>query len=53
MLVHLFHALAGLPLWACYASVGGLLAICRAVLLLIDKNSMARIEVVPPKRWNR
>ena len=27
MLVHLLYGLAGLPLWACYGIVGGLLAI--------------------------
>lgn len=49
MLVHLLHALAGLPLWACYGIVGGLLAISGAVLLLIGKNTIARIDVVPPQ----
>jgi hypothetical protein len=49
MLVHLLHALAGLPLWACYGIVGGLLAISGAVLLLIGKNTIARIDVIPPQ----
>lgn len=49
MLVHLLHALAGLPLWACDGIVGGLLAISGAVLLLIGKNTIARIDVVPPQ----
>jgi Putative Actinobacterial Holin-X, holin superfamily III len=48
MLVHLLDALAGLPLWACYGIVGGLLAIIGAVLLLIGKNTIARIDVIPP-----
>jgi hypothetical protein len=48
MLVHLLYALAGLPLWACYGIVGGLLAISGAVLLLIGKNTIARIHVIPP-----
>src|SRR5215831_9611494 len=47
MLVHLLHALAGLPLWACYGIVGGVLAMIGGVLLLIAKNTIARIEVVP------
>jgi len=49
MLVHLLHALAGLPLWACDGIVGGLLAISGAVLLLSGKNTIARIDVVPPQ----
>jgi Putative Actinobacterial Holin-X, holin superfamily III len=49
MLVHLLNALAGLPLWACYGIVGGLLIIVGGVLLLIAKNTIARIDVVPPQ----
>jgi Putative Actinobacterial Holin-X, holin superfamily III len=47
MLVHLLNALAGLPLWACYGIVGGVFAIMGGVLLLIGKNTIARIDVVP------
>jgi hypothetical protein len=46
-LPHMLNALAGLPLWACYGIVGGLLAISGG-LLLIGKNTSARIDVVPP-----
>src|ERR671934_567160 len=49
MLVHLLNALAGLPLWACYGIVGGLFLIVGGVLLLIAKNTIARIDVVPPQ----
>jgi len=49
MLVHLLNALAGLPLWACYGIVGGLFLIMGGVLLLIAKNTIARIDVVPPQ----
>jgi Putative Actinobacterial Holin-X, holin superfamily III len=49
MLVHLLNALAGLPLWACYGIVGGVFAIIGGVLLLIGKNTIARIDVVPPQ----
>jgi hypothetical protein len=49
MLVHLLNALAGLPLWACYGIVGGLFIIIGGVLLLIAKNTIARIDVVPPQ----
>ena len=48
MLVHLLHALVGLPLWACYGIIGGLLAVSGGVLLLVGKNTIARIDVVPP-----
>jgi len=48
MLPHVLNALAGLPLWACYRIVGGLLAISGGVLLLIGTNTIARIEGVPP-----
>jgi hypothetical protein len=47
MLVHLLNALAGLPLWACYGIVGGLFLIIGGVLLLIAKNTISRIDVVP------
>jgi putative superfamily III holin-X len=49
MLVHLLNALAGLPLWACYGIVGGLFLIMGGVLLLIAKNTIARIDVMPPQ----
>jgi hypothetical protein len=49
MLVHLLYALAGLPLWACYGIVGGVLAIVGGVLLFIGKNTIARMDVVPPQ----
>jgi hypothetical protein len=48
MLVHLLNALTELPLWACYGIVGGMFAIVGGVLLLIGKNTIARIDVVPP-----
>jgi hypothetical protein len=47
MLVHLLNALAGLPLWACYGIVGGVLAIVGIVMLLHAKNKMFDIAVVP------
>jgi hypothetical protein len=47
MLVHLLNALAGLPLWACYGIVGGVLAIVGIVMLLHAKNKMSNIAVVP------
>jgi hypothetical protein len=47
MLVHLLHALTALPLWACYGIVGGLFAVGGVVLLVLGKNKLARIHMVP------
>jgi hypothetical protein len=47
MLVHLLHALTALPLWACYGIVGGLFAVVGGVLLVLGKQKMARLHVVP------
>jgi Putative Actinobacterial Holin-X, holin superfamily III len=49
MLVHLLHALTALPLWACYGIVGGLFAVGGIVLLVLGKNSLARLHLVPQK----
>jgi hypothetical protein len=53
MLPHGLNALAGLPLWACYGIVGGLLAISGGMLLLIGTNTIAGIDGVPRTRWKR
>jgi hypothetical protein len=47
MLVHLFHALTALPLWACDGIVGGLFAVGGIVLLVFGKNKLARMHLVP------
>ena len=47
MLVHLLHALTMLPLWACYAIVGGLFTVVGVVLLIIGKKKLAQIHMVP------
>jgi Putative Actinobacterial Holin-X, holin superfamily III len=47
MLVHLLQALTALPLWACYGSVSGLFAVVGVVLLVLGKQKMARIQLVP------
>ncbi|HJU03613.1 MAG TPA: phage holin family protein [Nitrospiraceae bacterium] len=49
MLVHLLHALTGLPLWACYGIVGGVCVAAGVFLILKGKNTAADIHVVPPK----
>lgn len=47
MLVHLLNAFTDLPLWACYGIVGGILAIAGIAMILVGKNTMSRIGVVP------
>jgi hypothetical protein len=47
MLVHLLHALTALPLWACYGIVGGLFAVGGVVLLVLGKQRLARLHLVP------
>jgi Putative Actinobacterial Holin-X, holin superfamily III len=49
MLVHLVHAFTALPLWACYGIVGGLFAVGGIVLLVLGKNKLARIHLIPQK----
>jgi hypothetical protein len=47
MLVHLLQALTALPLWACYGIVGGLCAVVGGVLLVLGKQKLARMHLVP------
>jgi len=47
MLVHLLNALTDLPLWACYAIVGGICALVGVVLFYMGKNQIARVGIVP------
>jgi Putative Actinobacterial Holin-X, holin superfamily III len=47
MLVHLLHALTALPLWACYGIVGGLFGIGGVALLVIGKQKLAHLDLVP------
>jgi hypothetical protein len=47
MLVHLLQALTALPLWACYGTVGGLCAVVGGVLLMLGKQKLARLHLVP------
>ena len=47
MLVHLLQALTDLPLWACYAIVGGAIAGTGAWLLMRAKSAAEDIHVVP------
>jgi Putative Actinobacterial Holin-X, holin superfamily III len=49
MLVHLLQALTALPLWACYGIVGGLFAVVGGVLLMLGKQKMAHLHLVPQK----
>jgi Putative Actinobacterial Holin-X, holin superfamily III len=47
MLVHLLQALTALPLWACYGIVGGLFAMVGGVLLVLGKQKLAHMHLVP------
>jgi hypothetical protein len=47
MLVHVLNAFAGLPLWSCYAIVGGVCAIMGIVLLYKGKYRLAQIDMIP------
>ena len=49
MLVHLLHALTAIPLWACYGIVGGLFTVGGIVLLVLGKQKLARIHLIPQK----
>ena len=47
MLVHLLNALADLPLWACYGSIGGLLVIAAIALLVFGMKRVKQVQVLP------
>jgi hypothetical protein len=47
MLIHLLQALTALPLWACYGIVGGLFAVVGGVLLILGKQKLAHMHLVP------
>ena len=47
MLVHLLQAVTDLPLWACYAIVGGAIAATGAWLLMRARSAAQDIHVVP------
>jgi hypothetical protein len=47
MLVHLLQAVTGLPLWACYGIVGGLLVGSAALLLFKAKANMSDVHLAP------
>lgn len=47
MVVHLLHALTAVPLWACYGIVGGLFATSGIVLLVLGKQKLAHVHLMP------
>jgi hypothetical protein len=47
MVVHLLHALTALPLWACYGIVAGLFATSGIVLLVLGKQKLADVHLMP------
>lgn len=49
MLVHLLQALTGLPLWACYGTIGGACVAAGIALLMKAKSAATGIHMVPLK----
>jgi putative superfamily III holin-X len=47
MLVHALNALTGLPLWACYGIIGGMLAIVGVLMIYSGKKRISHIDMVP------
>jgi hypothetical protein len=47
MLVHLLNAVTELPLWACYASVGILLSVIAAAMIIVAVKKLNGIHMVP------
>jgi len=47
MLVHLLNSLTNMPLWGCFAIVGGLFAAVGAALLFAARNKANDISFVP------
>jgi hypothetical protein len=49
MVVYLLHELGGLPLWASFLIVGGVLAIGGAILLYAGIVQFRKVSLVPPQ----
>jgi len=49
MVVFLLHELGGLPLWASFLIVGGVLAIVGAILLYAGIVQFRKVSLVPPQ----
>jgi Putative Actinobacterial Holin-X, holin superfamily III len=47
MLVHALNALTGLPLWACYGIIGGMLAIVGMLMIYSGKKTISQIDMIP------
>jgi uncharacterized membrane protein YqjE len=47
--VYVLHEVAGLPLWASYLIVGGVLAMLGAVLFYTGRNKASEVNVIPPQ----
>jgi hypothetical protein len=47
MLVHMLNAFTGLPLWASYGIIGGILNVIGMVMVWRGKNTMSHIGIVP------
>jgi protein-S-isoprenylcysteine O-methyltransferase Ste14 len=49
MVVFLLHELGGLPLWASFLIVGGVLALVGAIVLYAGAQQARAISIVPPQ----
>ena len=49
MVVFLLHEVGGLPLWASFLIVGGVVAIIGAILLFAGIQEVRKISLVPPQ----
>lgn len=47
MLVYLLSEMAGLPWWASFAIVGGVLAVVGGILLAVAKNQASEVSLMP------
>jgi hypothetical protein len=50
MVVHVLNTFAGLPLWSCYALMGGLLAVVGALLLYLGGKRISDTHLFKPPK---
>jgi hypothetical protein len=48
VLVHLLEAQTDIPLWGCYAIVGGVITLIGVVLLVAGRKEASNVELTPP-----
>jgi hypothetical protein len=47
LVVHAIHEAGGLPLWASYAIVGGVLVVIGCILFFVGKRQASQVNLVP------